>query len=129
MQATNFKAVAAGGKMMQIKFSHNYPKIWGQKRAQLITVRLLDCQGVAINKVLLEYDTYWNNEWGCAWLQELELERPDGYYELPKTGKLIQLVFLGDRDIPFCTLRRFTPEKFEYYRNLARQVFEVIIDE
>jgi hypothetical protein len=96
---------------MNIKFSHNYPKLWGQKKAELIGVRILNAQ--AINKDLIEYDT----------------KTSEGeYYELPKKGELIQLVFVGDKDIPFCTLRRYTEVKYLYYSENVGNTFDIVIE-
>ena len=42
------------------------------------------------------------------------------HYPLPKSGELIQLVFLGDKGIPFCTLRSTYSKmgnKIEYYKS------------
>lgn len=88
--------------MKRIVFSKEYPKLWNQTEAVLIEVRILDAEMVAYNKDLIEYDT----------------RSKDGtYYELPKKGQLLQLIFIGNRDIPFCTLRRATPEKESVYQN------------
>lgn len=94
--------------MLKIKFSHDYPKLWGQKWAQLLAVRIIDAASVGPD--LVDYDTITSN---------------GEYYELPKTGKLIQLVFLGDKGIPFCTLRRYTPEKLHYYVNAVSKGFNI----
>ena len=102
---------------MKIKFSHHYPKIWMQKRAELIAVRILDAQAVSINQDLKEYDTMW-----------AEPDGDMGYYPLPQEGKLIQLIFLGNSEIPFCTLRRYTPEKYEYYKNCVHNVFDLLFE-
>lgn len=104
--------------MKQIKFSHSYPKLWGQKKAELIAVRILDAQAVDINNTLKEYDTLW------------EKLNPDGsktigYYALPKEGKLIQLIFIGDKDIPFCTIRSYNIGKYEFYIHNVGQIFEI----
>lgn len=95
-----------------IKFSHEYPKLWGQRFARLVFVDVVDLERELNSgelQDLLEYDTR---------------TAGGGYYELP-LGDLIQLVFLGDKKIPFCTLRRFTKRKFEYYRGLRGREFEV----
>ena len=98
--------------MRQIKFSHDYPKLWGQKTATLVYVDVLDLENELsmedINQ-LLEYDTKDCN---------------GNYYELP-IGDLIQLVFVGNKKIPFCTLRRYTKEKWEYYKGCIGEYFEV----
>jgi len=81
-----------------IKFSSDYSKLWNQNEGKLIHINLLD--NSQRNPDLIEYDT----------------KKTDGtYYPLPSTT-LIQLVFLGDKNIPFCTLRRFTRQKYDYYQ-------------
>jgi hypothetical protein len=92
-----------------VKFSHVYPKLWGQKTAELLRVCLL----ASVNPTLREYDTKF-----------LEGQ----YYELPK-GKVIQLIFVGDKGIPFCTIRRFTDDKWEYYTHQIGECFTIEITE
>ena len=95
--------------MNQIKFSHNYPKLWGQTEATLIQVRLLDYK--FLNKDLIEYDT-----------KTID----NTYYKLPN-GLLIQLIFYGNKRIPFCTIRSFSKEKEKYYTSKIGYNFEIII--
>lgn len=125
--------------MTNIKFSHHYPKIWNQKKAELIAVRILDAQAVQINKVLVEYDTRYNNllvyaRWDSELLTKLNyspemIGLKTGYYPLPEQGKLIQLIFVGDKDIPFCTLRRHTPKKYDYYKSCIHNIFDIVIED
>ena len=96
--------------MVKIKFSSNYPKLWGQKEAILLFVKIINQE--QLTEDLIEYDT--KNSKG-------------EYYKLPKTD-LIQLVFLGNKGIPFCTLRRYTPMKLKYYKDCVDKVFDVVID-
>lgn len=95
--------------MNKIKFSHDYPKLWGQETAYLINVRIIESE--YITKSLIEYDT--KNSKG-------------EYYKLPK-GRLIQLTFMGNESIPFCTIRRYTPEKLLYYLDLINTTFKIEI--
>jgi hypothetical protein len=99
-----------------IKFSSDYPKLWGQDEAKLIYVGLVEDSGksdIEMGFKLSEYDT----------------KKSDGsYYPLPM-GTLIQLVFLGDEGIPFCTLRRFIQRKFEYYKSKIGEWFEIKVVE
>ena len=44
--------------------------------------------------------------------------------KLPK-GKLIQLFFIGNECIPFCTIRSYTPEKFLYYHGWLHTTFKI----
>jgi len=102
--------------MNTIKFSHPYAKLWGQNTARLIWVEVFE-PGEELGEMsihdLLEYDTK---------------IAPGEYYELP-AGDLIQLVFIGSKRIPFCTLRRYTKEKYEYYKSKIDQDFIVEVRE
>lgn len=95
--------------MKQIKFSKEYPKLWGQTKARLVAVILIDA--ASIGQDLLDYDT-----------KDIKGE----YYMIPRSGYLLQLIFVGNKGIPFCTLRRHTPEKETYYRDLMGHNFEII---
>jgi hypothetical protein len=91
--------------MSVIKFSHPYPKLWGQTTAKLLSVSVMP----GIGADLREYDTR---------IQEGE------YYKLPE-GLLLHLVFVGNKGIPFTTLRSFNPEKFDFYVERVHQWFDV----
>ena len=98
--------------MMEIKFSSDYPKLHCQTSAELLAVKLIRIDKNT-PKELLEYDT----------------KKSDGtYYEL-KTGNYIQLMFLGNFGIPFCTIRskrnRYAEDKEAYYKQFIGQVFEI----
>ena len=45
-----------------------------------------------------------------------------GRFPLKRSGKYIQLVFIGDKRIPFCTIRPAWPE---YYESAIGEVFEI----
>jgi len=91
---------------MQISFSHEYPKLHGQKSAILLAVEF--CGRSDLTEKFIEYDT--------AYL--------GGNYPLPP-AKYLVLVFLGDEMIPFTTVRRWTEEKFRYYYNSIGKVFNM----
>lgn len=99
----------------KIKFSKKYPKLWGQNQAELLAVKdiIIDDK---TSKDLLEYDT----------------KAEDGtYYELKK-GRYIQLIFLGSKNIPFCTIRSAYGKignKKEYYQNKIGEIFNIVINE
>jgi len=97
--------------MKAIKFSSNYPKLWNQKEAKLLAIQLLGKKN--LNKDLIEYDT--KNTKG-------------DYYKLPE-AILMQLIFIGDKSIPFCTIRRWTKDKFEWYHQSIGEYFKIIIKE
>lgn len=99
--------------MNKVKFSKRYPKLWEQTTAELLTVKDITIDENT-NKDLLEYDT----------------KALDGsYYELKK-GKYIQLIFLGNKNIPFCTIRSSygrMGNKKEYYQSKIGEVFNIVI--
>ena len=95
--------------MNQIKFSHNYPKLWNQNKATLLDVRIESFFN--LKNDLIVYDT--KTETG-------------EFYPLPHTN-LIHLTFIGDKLIPFCTIRRHTNQKFSYYKNLIGKEFEIVL--
>lgn len=101
---------------MQIRFSHDYPKLWGQKKAELLAVKIILAEVIQANKKLLNYDTKF-----------ITRDLLEEYYPLPKSGHLLQLVFLGDEGIPFCTIRTMTPEKYKYYSSAVGKEFSIIL--
>jgi len=101
--------------MAEIKFAHDYPKLWKQTEARLIESRTIN--GKNLHKDLIEYDT--------KFIVDEEVNSVD-YYQLPKS-ELIQLIFLGNNGIPFCTLRRYTPDKEVYYHRLIGYDFKITI--
>ena len=99
-----------GGGLMSktIKFSHHYPKLHGQTSATLLAVLPLRIDKYT-PKELLEYDTKFDG----------------GYFPL-KTGEYIQLVFIGNLRIPFCTIRSaFRKEKVMYYTAAIGEKFDI----
>lgn len=94
--------------MKTIGFSHHYPKIHGQTSAQLLAVKPIKIDKDT-PKELLEYDTAYEG----------------GHFEL-KHGMYIQLVFLGNLGIPFCTIRpAFPTRKIHYYKNAIGEWFAI----
>jgi len=109
--------------MSVIKFSHDYPKLHGQTSATLLAVVPIRIDRNT-PKELIEYDTtyYVTRE-----LSEvgLGLGTVKEYFPLP-TGDHIQLIFLGNLRIPFCTIRRnYPPQKGDYYRGKVGDVFTI----
>ncbi len=98
--------------MNTIRFSHDYPKLHGQTSAELLAVRPLKIDAHT-PKELLEYDTTYNG----------------GRYPL-RSGDYIQLIFLGNLRIPFCTIRSAYPEsKVAYYCRSVGKTFEIEVRE
>ena len=105
--------------MNAIKFSHDYPKLHGQTSATLLAVVPIRIDRNT-PKELLEYDTaYWDEITSGGSIK--------AYFPLP-TGDYIQLVFLGNLRIPFCTIRKaYPPSKVEYYKSKIGEQFKVIV--
>lgn len=105
--------------MAIIKFSHNYPKLHGQTSAVLLVVRELSFPKDK-NDDLIEYDSAYPSPHGID------------FYPLPD-GPYLQLIFVGNKHIPFCTIRHkyggFRKNKKEYYESLVGQNFQIIIKE
>lgn len=94
--------------MNTIKFSHEYPKLHGQTSAELLAVRPLKIDAHTPRE-LIEYDTTHNR----------------GRYPL-RSGFYIQLIFLGNLRIPFCTIRSaYPPSKVRYYYNSVGRTFKI----
>lgn len=101
-----------GESMAEIKFSHNYPKLHGQTSAKLIAVLPIRIDKNT-PKELIEYDTKFDG----------------GYFPL-KTGNYIQLFFVGNLHIPFCTIRSSYPSsKQDYYKGKIGEDFKIVIKE
>ena len=94
-----------------IIFNDNYPKLYNQTSAKLVAVEF-----ITINKErhqeLLEYDTI----------------KSDGTYCPIENGEYVQLILLGDKHIPFCTLRRLDRNyKLQYYKSLIGSQIKIVI--
>ena len=95
--------------MSAIKFSHYYPKLHHQTSAELLAVRPIKIDANTPQE-LLDYDTV--NDSGDR-------------YPL-KHGDYIQLIFLGNLRIPFCTIRSaYPPSKVDYYRGSIGRTFNI----
>ena len=92
-----------------IEFNHNYTKLHNQKSGFLCFVNpfLIDEN---FTDEAYQYDT-------------------DGKYSLEKGKIYMQLVFLGDKEIPFTTYRNDTPENRAKYVGKVGQVFNFIVKE
>ena len=97
--------------MKTIRFSHDYPKLHGQTTAELLAVKPIRIDRNTPDE-LLEYDTtYYDKPFKDATSLYAEKQR----FPLP-TGEYIQLIFLGNLRIPFCTIRKaYPPSKDKYY--------------
>lgn len=88
-----------------IGFSHHYDKIGGQAYGTLLSVRVLSEEKMRkfleprFNSPAIEWDTSYQDEYGRMHGHEIQ---PD---------ERLQLVFIGEKQIPFTTYRKI-PESF-----------------
>ena len=107
--------------MKTIRFSHDYPKLHGQTTAELLAVKPLRIDRNTPDE-LLEYDTTYYDK---PFLDETSLYAEKQRFPLPP-GEYIQLIFLGNLRIPFCTIRPAWPKsKVEYYTAAIGETFNV----
>ena len=100
-----------------IRFSHNYPKLHGQKMAELLAVRFITISKTT-NPEMLEYDTRYENADGTI-----------GHYPL-KSGQYMRLIFDGDKGIPFTTIRKAWPRrKVKFYEEMVGETFMIDVEE
>ena len=94
-----------------IGFSHHYPKLCGQTSGKLLAV--IPIKRKDMTDELIHYDTiYYENGKARA-------------FPLPP-GNYIQLVFIGNLGVPFCTIRSAWPkQKVEYYNSSIGEVFDI----
>jgi hypothetical protein len=104
--------------IVAIKFSHRYPKLRGQDSAVLLAVGKLSIPE-DLNEELREYDTRYETR---------DTLEGYGYYPLPK-GKYLHLVFVGNKGVPFCTIRSDNPQKEAFYKNLVGKVIKISVTE
>ena len=93
--------------MIKIKFSHEYdklPRTWKQQETWIVHASEVDLE--KLPKDFLYYDTAYT-EHGLT-----------GHYDLPKKGKFILLLLFQPPRGLFTTLRRWTTEKWKYYKAL-----------
>jgi hypothetical protein len=111
--------------MQNVKFSHNYIKFHGVSGARdlkhLDVVTLIGvqfCSSEELPLPFVKYDTEY-----IGWFDG----EPNGFYKLPE-GNVIILFFFTGRGI-FCTIRRYTKQKADYYVGSLFKEFQVIIED
>jgi hypothetical protein len=92
----------------EINFNHNYKKLHNQTKAVLIQTAIL--KGKNIQKEFIDYDT-------------------DDQYKINKKEDYLYLVFVGDKMIPFTTLRKLNIENIKKYVGYEGDYFDVVVEE
>jgi len=95
--------------METIKFAGDYVKLHGQTLAELKDISIIYINENT-SKELIDYDTL----------------RVDGSKYNLKNGKYLQLLFMGAKDIPFSTFRKFNKDNEKYW-NLIGEDFKIEI--
>ena len=107
-------------KIPEIKFSHEYMKF--EDIMLPFKAVLLQCFRIhksELSNAFIAYDTTYDG----------------GQYELPNTELIVLLLFVPEREViddvvldSFCftTIRRFTPQKFRYYKSLEGKTVRVV---
>lgn len=96
-----------------LMLEHDYAKLWGQKRAQLL----------AVLKVSVKEDENRRKEYEGYYMDSSAKAQVEGI----KKGNYIQLVFIGEHGIPFSVLRPYSYSKWEGYRDLIGTYFQMLI--
>lgn len=110
--------------MLTIRFSHDYPKLHGQTSARLLAVLPLTIDAHTPAE-LLEYDTTYYVK---PFNSDTSIYAEKEHYPL-KHGKYLQLVFIGNLRIPFCTIRAaYPPSKVQYYLSSVGQDFSIQVE-
>lgn len=102
--------------MRKINFSHDYDKLAGQRTATLLYMgEFIYDPSDPRSHALISYDTRITD---------------GGSYKLRK-GKYVLLLFLGDKGIPFTTIRSeigmYGRDKKKYYGSHMGEEFEIVI--
>lgn len=103
--------------MNEIKFSHRYMKM--PSNVEMFDTYLLEvfrAYKKDLSPAFLEYDTIY----------------PSGHYPLPDGELIILLLQTDHSDTKYrlwTTIRRFTPEKYRYYRQLRGNRVDIVIEE
>ena len=94
--------------MKQIIFNHNFKKLHNQKKAVLIQTATI--KGVNVQKEFIDYDT-------------------DKKYKINKNEDYLFLVFVGDKMIPFTTIRKLNIKNVKKYVGYEGDYFDIVIQE
>ena len=97
----------------KIKFSHTYSKIpENPDPSRLLETFVVERSD--LHRCFVNYDTL--------------IAQGGGNYSLPKS-KLLVLLLLSEGGQLWSTIRRYTPEKCEYYRGMRCKTFKIDVSE
>lgn len=110
--------------MKKIKFSHRYdklpPSVRYHKEGKALLLQALKIHYNDLSERMIGYDTSYF---------DIEPEYKIGHYPLPKTELILLIFRICVCKVPdiFTTIRRYTPRKWEYYKNAEGEIFEVVM--
>jgi hypothetical protein len=96
---------------LKIRFSHKYPKLYNQSSARLTEVQITTV--ARMHKDFLDYDT--------MYFEDGKTE--PSFYPLQRGSIMLVLYFIGDKGIPFTTIRTATSTKQRYYQESIGKEF------
>lgn len=96
------------GRTTEIKFNRNYTKLHGQTEARLLHVETH--LGRALDPEFIKYDT-------------------DGKYTFEYSHRYICLYLVGNKGIPFSTLRKFNKTNVLKYFGQKGKLFKIVVEE
>lgn len=112
--------MAENKKLPKLKFSHRYKKFgWIITPAKPINVKLLQIFKTHYNDLSESfklYDTTYKEGYGI------------NVYKLPQTELIVLILGYEYSFHMFTTIRRYTPEKYEYYKRMIGRLFELVVD-
>lgn len=105
-----------------IKFSETYAKMpfyMNSPPKDALLLEVFEVNSEDLHKRFVEYDTSYFNQKENNW----------NYYKLPKGEVLVLLLKseFGDSVDLWTTIRRFTPQKYKYYKEARGEVFNIEI--
>lgn len=102
-------------ELKEIRFDNNYPKLHNQKHARLVMV----IQGILGEMLLKNFPD----------LTFFDTLRDDGiYYDIKPEESYMLLLFVGDKEIMFSTLRKQNEEKAILYAESIGEVYKLKIE-
>lgn len=102
--------------LKKISFNNDYPKLHNQATAELLLV-INDVSGAMLNTI-------------CERVTKYDTLRNDGkYYHIDNNQDFMILVFLGNKGIPFTSIRKMNQENIDKYCDSVGEVFLIDVKE
>jgi len=112
-------------KTEKLKFDHPFFKLYGQKTAKLIHIDRVSYSD--LDPLMIEMDTQYSAIVPDKDKEHEEVTRREIRTCKLKKGGLVLLVFLGNKNIPFTTLRNGRDSTFRRYRDQVGDTFDIVV--